>query len=96
MSSKPANSEVYVVGKGFVGEENCARVIEAFTDRVLNPQDNAKGFLAKVEEGDLEKFAKASVRVYRKQVIFVERNIWYWFLNVSFVCCQYLWRLHGV
>tara|TARA_B110000263_G_C15280296_1_gene498019 strand:- start:131 stop:1681 length:1551 start_codon:yes stop_codon:yes gene_type:complete len=88
MTSKPANSEIYIVGKNFLSYELAHPFIDLFISYIkdfdtninfdINPtHSNFNGFLLDISDTDLLLFNNISKNIYYKQINWIKRNIYY-------------------
>ena len=75
MTSKPANSEIYIIGINYIGYNKSEYIIDLFKNKIKN--FNTNGFLSNVSINDITLFTNISKQIYYKQIIFINRNIYY-------------------
>lgn len=83
MTSKPTNSENYIVGLNFVGYENALEYINMFTQKIIN--FNNHGYIPIIHDSDALSLYDISNIIYNKQILFINRNLYYFnkFYNES-------------
>lgn len=75
MSSKPTNSENYIIGIGYVGYDKSLIFIDLFTQKTNN--FNNFGYIQNIHNDDILLLSNISEIIYNKQIIFINRNLYY-------------------
>lgn len=85
MTSKPTNSENYIVGIGYIGYNHASKYIDIFTQKISN--FNNFGYINNIDNDDILLFNNALNQIYNKQITFIERNLYYFekFYNDSLI-----------
>ncbi len=75
MTSKPTNSENYIIGLNYIGYENSLKYIDIFIDKINN--FNNYGFLSNIHIDDISLLYNILNTIYNKQILFINRNLYY-------------------
>jgi hypothetical protein len=75
MSSKPTNSENYIIGIGYIGYDKSLIYIDLFTQKIND--FNNYGYIQNINNDDILLLSNISDIIYNKQIIFINRNIYY-------------------
>lgn len=75
MTSKPTNSENYIVGIDYIGYDNSLKYINLFMQKINDFNNN--GYISKIDNSDLSLFSNIAKTIYDKQIIFINRNLYY-------------------
>jgi len=83
MTSKPTNSENYIVGVDYIGYDKSIKIIDLFMKKI-NQFDN-NGYIKIIDNKDIILFNNIAKSIYYKQIIFINRNLYYFetFYNES-------------
>ena len=75
MTSKPTNSENYIIGIGYVGYDKSLKYIDLFTQKTNIFNNN--GYIQNIHNNDILSLSNISKTIYNKQIIFINRNLYY-------------------
>ena len=73
ITSGQANSEIYIVGKNYKGINN--NIINIFKEKLKNYNEN--GYIENINKDDIKLLTDISSEIYKNQIIFIYRNIYY-------------------
>jgi hypothetical protein len=79
-TSRPANSELYIVGKGFKGFEESRSIIEQLTHILttwteIPENERMKEYIVPIPEDAYLKMYHALYRIYKRQIRYIQQNI---------------------
>jgi hypothetical protein len=81
ITSKQANSEIYLVCKGYKGKNE--EIITLLKNKLRRIEDSQKSFIKQekllntIEEEDLKELNRIALIIYESQINFIERNLYY-------------------
>lgn len=75
MTSKPTNSENYIIGIDYIGYDKSLKIINLFKEKIKN--FNECGYLSNIHKDDINVFNTYLNTLYNRQIEFIDRNIYY-------------------
>ena len=75
VSSRPANSEIYIIGKGYKGynKEAMTELLEALV--MWKTKDMSNKQISEIKEEFYATLIYASYKIYQRQIYFIEKNV---------------------